>query len=230
MKFLPKLAMLAMSAGIILAAPAARADALYTSLSVSVWTGNGVTDSATTPLPTTAANYTFNYNGPLNFVNNSPNGSSNTFADFFNSKGTTNYLSDISNFKGGSWNTFLTTPMSTLGFNDNTYISFVGTYTSTSSTTVVSAYHDDGASLYTGVGNSNTVFTSSTGWHSTEYGSLPMGNNTPFDLVYVEANGAPAYLTVSGLSPVPEPGTICLMALGMIGLGALMYRGSAFNS
>ncbi len=195
-----------------------------------MWTGNGTPDSATTPLPTAPANYIFNYNGPLNFVNNNGNGGSNTFQDFFNSNGNTNYLNDISNFSGGSLSTFLSTTMSTPGYQDNTYMSFVGTYTSTSLNTTVSAYHDDGASLYTGAGYTNPVFTSPTGYNSTASGNLPTGTNTPFDLVYVEANGAPAYLTVSGLTPTPEPGTIGFMALGLISLAGIAYRGGAFSS
>jgi hypothetical protein len=108
-----------------------------------------------------------------------------------------------------------------------------GTYTAASNTSV-SIAHDDGASFYVN-GSSTALFgcaspTVDTGSCGVSSGTLLAGTNVPFDLVYVESNGSPSDLVVTGLSPVPEPGTIGLMALGMIGLGALMYRGAGFNS
>ncbi len=236
-KHLPTALALAASAIFAFAAPAARADALYGTLQVYVWTGTGVTDTATlaaVPGNIATATASFNYNGPLNFVNNSPNGSPNTFADFFNSNGLTNYANNISAFNSSTdtFSQFLSTTMSTPGFQDNTYMAFVGTYT-TSSPAMVTVSHDDGASLYylDTLGNVATSFESGGPTSDiTSTGTLPTGSNVPFALVYVESNGAPADLTVTGLSPVPEPGTIGLMALGLIGLGVLMHRGSAFNS
>ena len=169
------------------------------------------------------ANYVFDYTGPLNFVNNNGSGDPNTFAEFFGTN-----VSGISGLTSTQLSSLLGTTMSTPGFKDNTYMSFTGNYTGGGS---VGVYHDDGASLYyMSDGAWISVLSNPTGWQTTDFGTLPMGTSAPFDLVYVESNGAPSDLIVTGLSPVPEPGTIGLMALGMIGLGALMYRGSAFNS
>ncbi len=221
-KHLPSLAILAVAAGIFAAAPAAHADSFYGPLTVTVWTGSSVTHQADMAnMPGSTPTFTFDYTGPLDFVNNTM--SANTFGDFFGS-----YSSDITGLTSTQLSTLLGTTMSTSGYGITSYLSFTGTYTGGGS---VSVSHDDGASLYTGSGYGNTVFTSpnpTTDISST--GMMPTGSNTPFDLIYVEANGAPADLTATGLSPVPEPGTIGFMALGMIGLGALMYRGSAFNS
>ncbi len=222
-KHLRTFAILAVVAGIFTTATAAHADSMYGPLTVSVWTGVGTTDQAALPTPTSSANFIFTYTGPLNFSTNNP---ANTFADFFGT-----YASDITMISG-SESALLSDTMSTPGETTptaiNSYLSFVGNYTGGGTVTV---WHDDGASLYTGAGNTNTVFTSANPTSEIpSTGNLPMGSNTPFDLVYVESNGAPSDLIVSGLSPVPEPGTIGLVALGMIGLGALMYRGSAFNS
>ena len=220
-KHLPTLAVLAVAAGIFAVAPAAHADSFYGPLEVQVWTGSSVTHYADmTHMPGSTPTFTFDYTGPLDFVNNTM--SANTFGDFFGSNS-----ADISNLNT-SLSSFLGTTISTSGYGITSYLSFTGTYTGGGA---VSVSHDDGASLYTGAMYGNTVFSSPNPTTDiTSSGTLPMGSNNPFDLIYVEANGAPADLVVTGLSPVPEPGTIGLMALGMIGLGALMYRGSAFNS
>jgi hypothetical protein len=70
-KHLPSLAILAVAAGIFTAAPAAHADALYGPLTVEVWTGSNISNNATlVGKPSGAANFTFTYTGPLDFVNN----------------------------------------------------------------------------------------------------------------------------------------------------------------
>ena len=113
----------------------------------------------------------------------------------------------------------------------NTYMEFIGYYTAATDTSVTVS-HDDGASLYY-ISPAGVAFTSpdpTVDIPST--GTLPAGTNVAFDLVYVESNGAPSDLVVTGLSPTPtpEPGSIGLMALGMISLGAIAYRGGAFGS
>ena len=226
MKHCPTIIAVAACAVLALAAPVAHADSFYGPLSVNVWVGSGITDQADlSHMPTGTPNFSFTYSGPLDLINNNCQTCSNTFGEFFGS-----YASDISGLTSSQLTAFLGTEMSTPGEVYNSYLSFIGTYTGGGA---VSASHDDGASLYTGAGYTNTVFSSpSPTSEIPSAGTLPTGSDVPFDLVYVESNGAPSDLIVTGLdpTPTPEPGTIGLMALGMISLAAVAYRGGAFSS
>jgi hypothetical protein len=237
MKRFPAIIAVAACGVLALAAPAARADAFYGPLSVYVWNGVGVPDTASlSTFPTGNPTAQFNYSGPLNFVDNDSQSSGNTFLEFLNSNGTTNDTSDITNFSSAdTLNQFLGLAMSTPGETGpnavNTYIAFVGNYTASSPTTVTVS-HDDGASLYY-ITAANAAFSSpdpTVDIPST--GILPAGNDVAFALIYVESNGAPSDLVVTGLSPTvtPEPSTIGFMALGMMSLAAVAYRSGAFTS
>jgi len=225
MKHSPAIIAVAACAIFALAVPVAHADSFYGPLSVTVWVGDTVTDQASLPAPTGPASFSFTYSGPLDLVNNNCQTCSNTFGEFFGS-----YASDISGLTSSQLTAFLGTEMSTPGEVYNSYLQFIGTYTGGGP---VSAQHDDGSSLYTGAGYTNTVFSSpSPTSEIPSAGTLPTGTDVPFDLVYVESNGAPSDLIVTGLdpTPTPEPGSIGLMALGMISLAAVAYRGGAFSS
>lgn len=186
----------------------ANADSLLTgpyltgAYNVTVYSGNGVTDQANLAnLPTSAAvEATFTYTGPINFVNNN---SANTFGDFgFSNSNMSGYSSATSQ------SNFLGTTMSTLGFTDNTYMVITGT----SAGGNVQVGHDDGASLYYGLGNTK-VFESAGPTNDTINGGyLPNGD---FTLVYVESNGAPAILQMTQAS-VPEPTTCVLLGVGLL--------------
>ncbi len=207
-----------------LAAPVAKADGLYGPLTVSVWTGTGVTDQASLPTPGGTPNFTFTYSGPLDFTTANP---ANTFADFFGSN-----VSYISGISSGNLNTLLNDTMSTPGETTpgaiNSYLSFLGSYTA-SMPTPVTITHDDGASLYLNGSMTPLIGSAAPTSAIPSTGVLPSGSHS-LDLGYVESNGAPSDLIGTGLTPTPEPSSIRLMALGRISLAAMAYRSGAFSS
>ncbi|MBW4092072.1 MAG: PEP-CTERM sorting domain-containing protein, partial [Proteobacteria bacterium] len=120
----------------------AHAEFVSGTFAVDVWNGNTVTTQAALPAPTSAAVVaTFMYTGAIDFINNTPQGGSNTFADFGFSNAN---ISGYSSSTGTSQATFLGTTMSTVGEVDNSYLTISGT----SAGGMVSVNHDDGASLY----------------------------------------------------------------------------------
>ena len=89
----------AVSSVVAFTAPAARADALYSNVTVYVWNGVGVPDTANyASQPGTTPTATFTYTGPINFVNNNSQASGNTFENSSTAMAATNYTSDITGF------------------------------------------------------------------------------------------------------------------------------------
>ena len=213
----------------------AQADLTAAPMTVSVWTGNGVTDQAALPGPTTTPFVTFSYTGPINFVNLNGQGGSNTFSDFFGSYASnitltsyngsavstanSNYSTDLNTFLG----TTMSTPWNTPGYV-NTFMSFTGTY-SLSAGDTISITHDDGASLYLNSTSTPYIYAPGPVSSTTTTGQALTSSNSSgsFDLVYVEANGAPAILQVTA---TPEfHWDSAGAALGLLFGGIVVLRG-----
>jgi hypothetical protein len=191
---------------------------------VSVWSGSGTPDTASlSSVPSSAPLAYFIYTGPIDFVNQAPNNGSNSTLNTFGDFGFSS--SNISGFHSGTdtLSKFLDTTMSLEGFNDNTFIGFVGHYSAGAGTTLTIT-HDDGASFYTlnPDGSYNTVlYSPGPNSQQSDSAALPAGNDVLFGLAYVESNGSPSVLTatVSGPASVPEPGALALLAAGLLAMG-----------
>ena len=227
MKLIRGFAILALGAAALLALPKAQADTNWGTMDVQVWVAPGSAIAQLPhPVPNAVPTYSFNYTGDLNFVNPNPNGGSNTFGDFFNiySSGITNFLSH----KAGVSSTtdFLAQLMSVpngLGNNNGTcttactFMHFSGNFTNGMWFETVTS--DDGSSLY--MNGVNVVSMPQPQSPNSKTGVNTASSGT-FDLVYIEANGSPAELVVTGATP--EPGSLLLLGTGLLGLAVFVLR------
>ena len=164
-----------------------------------------------------APNATFTYNGPIDWVNNDPQGSPNLVSQFLN-------MADVSGLTGygGDLTTFGNVSLSQPGDNCPTCTSFfeiTGSITGSGG----SVSHDDGASLYLD-GNLGSPVVNSPGETTDIPNTFTMSPGThAFELDYVEGNGSPSDLILS-TTAVPEPATWAMMLTGFAGLGFAAFR------
>jgi hypothetical protein len=156
----------------------------------------------------------------IRWANNGLQSSTNLAGAFFGSyaAGISNFVSYTGQYANAA--DFLAhDQLSNKGLSGNalvTHMMITGTDTAAAGTNVTIS-HDDGASLYAGLGNIPVIQSGSFTGQIPSTGVLPVATDAPFRLVYVEVNGAPSVLQVS----VPEPGSLAPLGTGLLGTGLL---------
>jgi len=146
------------------------------------------------------------YNGLYTGLINFTNPASNDIASFLNTAGGT-FVGSVAGLS--------IYDLSQGGFTDSTLMEFVFTVGAHS---IGSISHDDGISVYDATNTKIIDSSSPTVVTSTNFNLLP----GTYSLWYSEVNGLPAQLVMDvrqEIPQVPEPASLALLAIGLIGLG-----------
>ena len=223
----------AAAAASVLALGAAQA-----SVTVTVWGGYDNATASANPLPDNPLGKngaqdpnpsilpvaTFTWNGPINWVDNSPENTgpeNNLYSQFFIGGSISGFSSPDGTYSGGSGETdFLASSMSEEGDSYWTYIRVDGTAgTGTVSGTIS---HDDGASVYSASCAAGLCYNSPA--ETTDIvQTFAMGPGA-YHIDYIEGNGSPSDLSFSTIGGVPELSTWAMLLAGFGGLGLAGYR------
>src|SRR6266702_3977449 len=189
---------------------------------VEVWTGapDGVHSSTIADaldIPSGSPSAEFQYNGAINWVNNQPQNhdtSGNLAKDFLNIAAITNFSSP-----SGAYADATAFGNSSLSIAGDAYASFFETSGFNATPTAATIMHDDGASVYVGLGL--PVYSSPT--ETSDITGNFVLRASLFAITYVEGNGAPSDLifTTTG---VPELSTWAMMIIGFGGVAVQMRR------